>query len=293
MIIQCDCKCGTEFEEFDKWGNKRRFVKGHQNKGKQHSPETKKKMSINHADVSGENNPMFGKPRSDEHKRNIGIGRKGITSSEETKQKQREVWIKRKQDPNYDPKIYGNSGEKNPNYGKPMSDKQKQKLSENRIGKYIGENSPLYGKPKSDEHKRNMSINRPDFNGENNPNYGKHHSPETKRKLSEINSGENHPQWKGGISKEPYCSIWTPWFKKEIKERDNHQCKNPDCWKTNKKLVVHHIDYNKKNCSANNLITLCSSCNGRANTNRDHWQELYGNIMTNRLTKVQLSLTNN
>ena len=36
-------------------------------------------------------------------------------------------------------------------------------------------------------------------------------------------------------------------------------------------LVVHHIDYNKKNCNIDNLITLCSKCHGRTNFNRDHW----------------------
>ena len=38
-----------------------------------------------------------------------------------------------------------------------------------------------------------------------------------------------------------------------------------------KVLIVHHIDYNKKNCNENNLITLCLWCNIRANYNRKSW----------------------
>ena len=40
-------------------------------------------------------------------------------------------------------------------------------------------------------------------------------------------------------------------------------------------LHVHHIDYNKENCSQDNLITTCQQCNLRANSNRDYWKELY------------------
>lgn len=61
--------------------------------------------------------------------------------------------------------------------------------------------------------------------------------------------GDKHPNWLGGISKLPYCPIWTDWLKKEIKERDDYKCQNPDCQKevTRKNsLCVHHIDYNKK-----------------------------------------------
>ena len=40
-------------------------------------------------------------------------------------------------------------------------------------------------------------------------------------------------------------------------------------------LDVHHIDYNKHNCNKENLISLCSQCNTRANGNRAYWQEFY------------------
>lgn len=93
-------------------------------------------------------------------------------------------------------------------------------------------------------------------------------------------SGPNSSAWKGGIACEPYCPIWIePEFKQMILERDNHQCQNPDCWGTSEKLCGHHIDYDKKNCDPFNIITLCQSCNSRANHNREYWTNLYQNIM--------------
>jgi len=44
-------------------------------------------------------------------------------------------------------------------------------------------------------------------------------------------------------------------------------------------ITIHHIDYVKKNCHPDNLITLCRSCNSRANKNRDYWQNLYQGMM--------------
>jgi hypothetical protein len=88
-------------------------------------------------------------------------------------------------------------------------------------------------------------------------------------------SGKNHYNWKGGVTYDPYCDVWKDRdFKKSILERDNYQCQNPDCWETSERLSVHHVNYNKKDCRPKNLITLCNSCNSRANFNRE-WQEIY------------------
>ena len=110
-------------------------------------------------------------------------------------------------------------GEKNPNFGKPLSLEARQHLSEIRTG----EGNPFYGKHLSDEHKQKISeankgrkhtketckkISKANkgrklseetknkisesLKGENAPNYGKHLSEETKRKLREINIGRKH-----------------------------------------------------------------------------------------------------
>lgn len=97
-----------------------------------------------------------------------------------------------------------------------------------------------------------------------------------------VNVGPNHPQWKGGISKEPYCCMWTKEYKEEIKERDGYKCLNPHCWNKDYGLTIHHLDYNKKNCHPKNLITLCRSCNSRANKNENSWMALYQLILNQR-----------
>ncbi len=106
------------------------------------------------------------------------------------------------------------------------------------------------------------------FTGENNPNYG-----------STAMVGDGNPNWKGGIALEPYCQIWGDReYKESIKERDDFKCQNPDCWDTSQDLVLHHIDYNKKNCHPDNLITLCVSCNIRANYRRESWKTFYKDL---------------
>ena len=95
-------------------------------------------------------------------------------------------------------------------------------------------------------------------------------------------SGCKNVHWKGGISKEPYCQDWTKDLKEFVKERDGYKCMNPDCWGKDKTLSVHHVNYNKKVCGPENLITVCRSCNGRANKNRNWHEAWYKAILYRR-----------
>ena len=102
-------------------------------------------------------------------------------------------------------------------------------------------------------------------------------------KMSINRMGNKNPNWKGGISCEPYCDIWLDKeYKESIKERDGYRCLNPDCWGTLHRLDIHHINYNKKNCGPENLITLCRSCNSRANKDREWHTSWYQVIMYRR-----------
>ena len=135
--------------------------------------------------------------------------------------------------------------------GKKHSEETKQKICKSRK-KYIV----------SEKTKRKMSESHKGlFEGDKHPLYG-------------LINGENNPNWKGGISNNPYCSDWNI-LKKELKESDGNICQNPLCEGRSQRMTSHHIDYNKQNCHPFNIITLCNSCNSKANGNRYWWQKFY------------------
>ncbi len=136
--------------------------------------------------------------------------------------------------------------------------------------------------------------------GERSVNFNKSMKKETKKKISNSLKGDKHPYYDkkrplhskkmqgslnpnyiDGGSFEEYSQDFTEKLKREIRKRDNYTCQN--CGMTQEEhyivygsnVEIHHIDYNKKNCEKNNLITLCKSCNVRANYNRSYWQEFY------------------
>ena len=97
-------------------------------------------------------------------------------------------------------------------------------------------------------------------------------------------SGSGNPSWRGGKSFEEYCQIWKDKeYKKDIRQRDGHICLNPYCSsRSPKDLTIHHIDYDKKNCHPKNLITVCRSCNARANFERKWHKAWYQAILNKR-----------
>ncbi|VVB52181.1 Uncharacterised protein [uncultured archaeon] len=96
-------------------------------------------------------------------------------------------------------------------------------------------------------------------------------------------TGEFAPSWKGGLSFLPYCPKFNPQLREAVRIRDNYTCQNPDCGckENGIKLDVHHVHYDKENCYPD-LITLCRSCNVKANSNRDYWESLYMEILNDR-----------
>lgn len=90
-----------------------------------------------------------------------------------------------------------------------------------------------FGKPFTDEHKRNIKLSA--HRGLDHP----HYNPNRQRK---------------------YGFGFTPSLKREILASSNNTCAL--CNKK-RKVLVHHIDYNKNNNDKLNLITLCYLCHGK------------------------------
>jgi 5-methylcytosine-specific restriction endonuclease McrA len=149
-------------------------------------------------------------------------------------------------------------------------------------------------KPKSEEHKQKLRE----------ANLGKKQSAETitkrvakitgQRRTEEVkermrqsnlgkNKGEKSGMWLGGRSFEPYNTDWNDTLKRAIRERDHYTCKI--CG--GEGYPVHHIDYDKKNCNPDNLVTLCLSCHPMTNSNRAYWESyLKEDMMKRKEVKV-------
>jgi hypothetical protein len=195
-------------------------------------------------------------------------------------------------------KISPNKGKKNPLHSKRMT----------------GVNNPMYGRKRDDISGDKNPAKREEVRNkikENNPmktlenrtkislsKIGKIRKPfskEWKEKLGNKFRGikrpehstrmkrDLNPNWKGGISCDPYCEQWLDKeYKDSIKERDGNICLNPSCQKESNKLCIHHIDYDKKNCHPFNLISLCNICNSKANKDREWHRSWYNSILFRR-----------
>jgi hypothetical protein len=141
--------------------------------GKNHSEESRRKMS------ETRKGKYKGIPKSEEHKRKIGLAsskrkhseeskkkisdsRRGVLSSDETKKKLSDM----------------RKGEKHPLYGKTHSPESIQKMKETHSNR-------------SEETLQKMSAAK---SRENNPMFGKKQSEETKKKISEGNKKPKHTE---------------------------------------------------------------------------------------------------
>ena len=89
--------------------------------------------------------------------------------------------------------------------------------------------------------------------------------------------GKNTSNWRGGISLQKYPFEFSKKLRELIRKRDNYTCQvcgitqKQELKRFNKKLSIHHMNYNKKDCKPSNLITTCILCNNNANYLRGFW----------------------
>jgi len=160
--------------------------------------------------------------------------------------------------------------------GKKISDEMKKKISIANKGKIISSETRLKmslaskGKKQTPEHTKKVADKR----------RGMKLSKETCLKMSESRKGNKNPNWRGGIDSDGYSIDWCETLKRSIRERDYYVCRI--CGKPQGDIAhdVHHIDYDKKNCSPDNLITLCHVCHVKTNYKRDYWKQ-YFHILIN------------
>lgn len=250
--------------------------------GKKRSPETKEriaaskrgkkrkpfseehKANMRAALPRGENHWMFGKHLSPEQRAKLSESRKGKPISEEHK------------------KILStaNSGENNPMFGRPMPAELKAKLIETHMGKPLshetrekirvavsGENSYLFNRSK-----------------ELHPWFGRKHTEDTLKKMRDVKLGKNNPNWRGGISYEPYCPKFNEDLKRRIRAFFDNRCIacGKSARETVRNLSCHHVEYNKAACCDGKPVqfaALCGKCHSRTNQDRDRWESMIHRII--------------
>jgi hypothetical protein len=148
--------------------------------------------------------------------------------------------------------------------GKKHSKEHSKKISNSNKGRLF-----------SKEHKKKLSLAR----------MGIKLSDKTREKIRIATSGERSNFWKGGLKEKKYPVEWSDKLRDDIRKRDNYIClecgiHQEELKGWNKKLDVHHIDYNKDNCNENNLISLCRDCHLKTNFNREYWIKYFNNKLT-------------
>ena len=230
------------------------------NKGLTRSADTRRKISESHQ----------GKQFSDEHKHNISLAklgktspRKGVTLSEETKEKLRQsaAWMR-------DP---ANKEKRDAMYKK-RSQNPEWIANQDAASKKISQD-PTWKK----NHKSAMRIR------------AKNYDIRLKNVESHIGGF-----WIGNIryyDGPQYCEKFNTDFKNRCRAYWNYTCmlcgvhESQHITKTKgnqRHLTVHHVHYDKKMCcngSPRDVVPLCGSCNVKVNTNRKHWEKYFTDLI--------------
>jgi hypothetical protein len=117
---------------------------------------------------------------------------------------------------------------------------------------------------------------RGEFSNKNNPFYGKKHTEKT-RKLQSLHMGGTGVPYENT----EYGAEFDNALKEQVRFRDKYKCKICGCsqLENSQQLDIHHIDYDKKNNTLKNLISLCRGCHAKTRVERKQWTEYFIKIL--------------
>jgi transposase len=87
-----------------------------------------------------------------------------------------------------------------------------------------------------------------------------------------IKRGSENPLYINGNGNLPYPEAFNKELKKQIRLRDGFRCQLCGTSIKEKRLHIHHINYDIHDNRKRNLISLCSTHHNRANYSREKWQ---------------------
>ena len=254
-------------------------------------------------------------PQSEATRRKMSESHKNL--SDETRRKMSEAQKKRYEDPEVHLKqSEAQKGEKNPFFGREHSEETRRRLCETaklrappsaETRRKISEEGK--GRKHSEETRKKMSVAnkmRAPPSAETRRKISEAWklraptSEETRRKLSEARIGkprseetirkmrENMPKgeksvhWMGGVSFFPYCQKFNNEFKERVRAFFNHQCVECGTPQKEKKLGVHHVNFDKQSCCNDTFplfVPLCPSCHTKTNHNREYWEQYFTDMI--------------
>lgn len=113
-------------------------------------------------------------------------------------------------------------------------------------------------------------------------------TPEFRAKCSQ-RVGPLSPNWRGGVSFEPYCYKFNADFRRNVRHFFNNKCvlclyEEQETTDQKRLLNVHHVHYDKNSLcndtSPRIFAALCDSHHGMTNGDREFWESILADIIT-------------